>query len=399
MTDPSQHSSRPTRSRLPESPCSPTDDPTREEGARTSAGRTWTGKRKRPVESGTAAFGAPPDGSSSPDARSGRLAAGAPSESPCSPTDDPTREEGARTSAGRTWTGKRKRPVESGAAAFGPPPDGSSSPDARSSRLAPSRIAPLAAALVALAIAVGLPTVASAQQQGDDLPDLSGQWAQKVVQTSITKLPLVGKVTSQTISYLVFEATQEGDRVTWSPTTCDVRIDSDVDVVRTVLPDKFVDAVPSLTRTGRILPADGQGNGPRLEIEPATMVMGANLRSPTHESLPNSSDARPVVDGDRDGHPGVTIRIEGMLDGKMYIVQRGTDSYTAALDGDGRRIRGLVDWKAERSVLKSTNPLIGSGPETNPPPKAERSWFEMVRLDEKTSCSEMMSRRKELFGN
>ena len=312
-------------------------------------------------------------------------------ESPDTPADDPTRGEGARASAGRTWTGKHTRAVASGTAAFGLPPDGSPSAG-RTVRLA-------AGALLAIAIVVSLPTVASAQQQGDALPDLSGHWAKKVVQTSITKLPLVGKVTSQTISYLVFDATQEGDRVSWRPTTCDVRIDSDVDVVRTVLPDKFVDAVPSLTRTGRILPADGEGNGPRLEIAPATMVMGANLRSPSDEKLPQSSDARPVVDGDRDGHPGVTIRIEGMLDGKMYIVQRGTDSYTAPLDGDATRIRGLVDWQSERSVLKSTNPLIGSGPTTNPHPKAERSWFEMVRLDESMSCSEMMSRRSDLFGD
>lgn len=249
--------------------------------------------------------------------------------------------------------------------------------------------------ITAATLAVGLACSVSTATAADDAPpDLSGHWGQKMVQTAVTQLPVVGEAVSQTTSWMLVDVEQEGREVTWSTEVCEAQVDGDVDAVQTILPEGFVDAVPSPERTGELTRTD-DGDW-RLEIDRETMVMGARLRNPASENLPDSPDAPTVVDADDDGHPGVTIRMEGMLGGRLSIVQRARDSYLGTEVTD-QHVRGTVDWTTEREILESSNPLLGSDLATKPHPEDARSYFEMSRIGADTSCKELMEQRGELF--
>lgn len=246
-------------------------------------------------------------------------------------------------------------------------------------------------AAIALGLAVTLPTTADATESP---PDLSGHWGQKMVQTAVTQLPLVGETVSRTQSWMLVDVEQEGRQMTWSTEVCQVQIDGEVDAVETILPEGFVDAVPTPERTGELTRTD-EGDW-RLDIDEQTTIMGARLRNPESENLPTSPDAPTVVDADDDGHPGVTIRMEGMLGGRLSIVQRARDSYFGTEVTD-QHVRGTVDWMTERQILESSNPLLSTDLATTPHPEDARSYFEMRRIDADASCRDLMEQRSELF--
>ena len=54
----------------------------------------------------------------------------------------------------------------------------------------------------------------------------------------------------------------------------------------------------------------------------AVQVQGAHLVMPNSEALPADAADPRVFDQDQDGLPGVTVLIEGILDGSVQVVQR-----------------------------------------------------------------------------
>lgn len=224
-------------------------------------------------------------------------------------------------------------------------------------------------------------------------PDLEGVWAQKLVQTAITDVPVFGESTTETITYLRVELDQSGRNFELQSRVCEMDIRSDVDVFETIVPRAFVDALPDTKRQGRLL---RDGEDVQFRVERHVEVRGARLRSPEHEYLPDSpSDAR-VVDADDDGHPGLTLRIDGVVSGDIYIVQRGWDRYLGNVVSN-RRMTGRVEWNSEQNVLDSTSIFLGDQPPTRPHPKAERNRVEFVRLDAGADCEDVVSKRGELF--
>ena len=58
-------------------------------------------------------------------------------------------------------------------------------------------------------------------------------------------------------------------------------------------------------------------------------------------------------DDDHDGHPGVTVRIGGLIDGEVYLVQRGWSEFAGtAYDAD--TIRGDVRFDQDQEILGAT---------------------------------------------
>ncbi|MFB6374131.1 MAG: hypothetical protein ABEN55_13695 [Bradymonadaceae bacterium] len=267
-------------------------------------------------------------------------------------------------------------------------------PDCRSRSSTPHAARWLTAlGLVSVALLIG-PSTALAVD--DSVPDLSGTWARKTVQTSVTDLPILGDTTSKTTSYVLVDIEQTGRRVSWSARTCEATIDGDIGAVRTILPDAFVDAIPVSNRSGRLV--TDEEDETRLKMEPDHIVMGAALGDPANDPLPSSADDLSVTDDDHDGKPGVTIRMEGLLSGRVYVVRRATSRYSATVE-DPDRFRGLVDWETDRRILKSTNSLLANDRKTEPHSDARKSWFEMRRLDTKITCSQLRSRTDDLFGD
>jgi hypothetical protein len=137
---------------------------------------------------------------------------------------------------------------------------------------------------------------------------------------------------------------------------------------------------------------DGWG----IEVDKSLSVLGASLRAPATETLPTNPDDPRITDPDDDGHPGVTIRIEGIVSGEMYIVQRAHDAYRGEIV-DNSRIRGRVAWKTKQVVLDSNSMFLGNQPDNRPHPNAAKSHFTMVWASEQTDCKEIVSRQDKLF--
>lgn len=215
----------------------------------------------------------------------------------------------------------------------------------------------------------------------DDLPDLSGVWSKKVVTTSVSRVPVVGKVTTETTTLQRVDVEQDGASIVMVNRVCDIDIESSVSAVRTIIPDTFVEAIGETRREARLTRRD---DGVWLAAPKNHQILGARLRAPDSEHLPDQPDDARVRDEDNDGHPGVTVRVEGMISGELYVVHRGWDQFEGPVDGSS--IRGEVTWGQDQSVLDSSSIFLKKTPETNPHPDSSRSTFEMRRLDQTQSC-------------
>ncbi|MFB6262444.1 MAG: hypothetical protein ABEL76_02290 [Bradymonadaceae bacterium] len=232
-----------------------------------------------------------------------------------------------------------------------------------------------------------------ASEHHSETPNLTGHWAQKIVLTSVSDVPVLGRIETRTVSYLRVDIEQQETRLKWNAETCDATLRAGVGAIRTVLPDAFVRAIRTPTRRGRVT---RRGGGWQLIVAPRTTVLGATLDATESAPLPTSPTDEAVVDADDDGEPGVTIRLKGLIRARLFVVQRSTDAYRASIDS-ADRLSGRVDWHADRRLLRSTSPFIGDGPPSRPHPDPDRSWFELVRLERPIDCSRLLSRRSELF--
>ncbi len=140
-----------------------------------------------------------------------------------------------------------------------------------------------------------------------------------------------------------------------------------------------------------------------LGMDPSRFVDPENDPLPDFES--ESRDLR-VVDLEEDGHPGLTISLffeippDTFVEGDVYGVLR----VISALDGwfvTPDRILGELEWHSEIAVLGfgakgGLKDLIYGNPEaTFPDPDKQK--FEMVRVNDITTCSFVIANKNTLF--
>ena len=214
---------------------------------------------------------------------------------------------------------------------------------------------------------------------------LSGLWVQRQDTTTIARIATIGRVRSTTTSIVLYEVRHQGDQLTGSGRVCDVRIVSDPSFVATTLPDAFLRALPEPVIDARLAEANGTLS---LEQAPVWSVVGANLDRPLTESLPQSADDPRVCDSDEDGNPGVTVRIGGLVEGEVYIVQRGWSRYTGLLDPRLRAFRGEVEFGQEQVVLDASRRVLRSQPPMEPSNTPGSNTFVMAPLDDGAGCRE-----------
>ncbi|QDG54143.1 hypothetical protein FIV42_26395 [Persicimonas caeni] len=133
----------------------------------------------------------------------------------------------------------------------------------------------------------------------------------------------------------------------------------------------------------------------KLVTTAVSKVLGANLDAEADKLPRKKSDPR-VIDGDKDGHPGMTVRVSGLIDGELYLLQKSWDRLWGKMLGDGR-IVGRIKWRTEQVVLDSTSRLLGDPPESKPHPDPKQSYFRMKRVTAQTSCADIVKTQKELF--
>ena len=219
---------------------------------------------------------------------------------------------------------------------------------------------------------------------------LVGRWGQKQVQSSLTEVPFVGETVATTSTLLLLDVVASGEGYTITQTVCAIDLDSGTDLVTTVLPDAAVGGIRPAARAAT-LGAEG-----KVSIAGLSEVWGANLVNLETDELPTSpTDAR-VIDHEPDGKPGMTVRVAGLIDGEIYVVQRGFTSLEGTYDGLSR-IDGLVTWRQEQSILDADNPLLTTPLATRTNPDAAASWFRTTRVAPGADCTTVIDDAEALF--
>lgn len=250
----------------------------------------------------------------------------------------------------------------------------------------PRRTLLLLFALAALALA------SPAQAQQDALPDLGGTWAQVQVTTGVSKLPVVGTVKSVTTALILLDIKQNGENLTLEEKICDIRITSSVERVRTIVPRKFTQAASGQTRKGRVWMDNGRA---RYMQDKHVVVLGAKLANSKKDALPDDPDDARVYDQDRDGKPGMTVHVEGIVNGHIYLVQRGWNKLDGNIDGD--RMKGFIRWDSEQTVLDSTHMLLGDSPTSKTNNKRSENYFDNRKVSDGMNCKTLRSQEKKIF--
>ena len=233
----------------------------------------------------------------------------------------------------------------------------------------------------------------TAHAQDPAPPNLAGTWAQQQVTHTITDVAIAGEIRSTTTSLLLLDVTQKGATLSVTERLCDVHIKSEFDKLRTIIPQRFLHALSGTTRQVTL---KRKGDAWTYTQHPRLVVQGATLKDPKKDALPKDEDDPRLTDPDGDGKPGLTVLLRGIIDGEVYLVQRGWNKLVGTLTGT-TRIKGEMVWAMEQSVVDASRLLLDSTPKTRREKGANQHTFAMVKVKKGTSCSALRSGATALF--
>jgi hypothetical protein len=230
---------------------------------------------------------------------------------------------------------------------------------------------------------------------GAQPPDISGAWAHLQVMSSITNAPVLGTINLKTITTLRVEVTQKGTDLSIVFEPCAVESESSSPFFKVIFPEAFVKYMGIDTKPARL---EAVGNEWRLFQPRYTIVRGVRLQDPERDPLPTDPNDPRIFDQDKDGKPGMTIRVSvlGIIEGEIYIIQRDWNSLRSTVLTP-TIIDGLMEWGSEQVVLGASNPLLAGQPESTPDPKPENSYFRTTRISANTDCAQILKERDKLF--
>ena len=219
--------------------------------------------------------------------------------------------------------------------------------------------------------------------------DYAGTWAQLRVLTASITLPVLGDVKVTTTAVLRMTMTGSGRNLAISAQACSLEQKMDTSVLRSIFPEALARYAGRFESTASLRVEDGEV---RFFQPRRWLIFGARLDDPEHEDLPTEPDDERVVDSDRDGKPGVTVRFEGLVNGDVYLVQRQWSTLRGTADGD--HIDGAIQWGEERSVLDATSVMLRSSPGSRPELGPSASYFRMTRVAEDDDCDAILAARE-----
>lgn len=201
--------------------------------------------------------------------------------------------------------------------------------------------------------------------------------------TSITKMPVLADVVATTRAVSIQHLTQDGEWLRGSGRLCDVQMHSSSKLVKTILPAAFRRAIPSVVTNGHLRKV---GETLTFMQPKQTLVLGAELASDETDPLPTAPQDPRVRDHDRDGKPGVTVLVSGIVSGEIYLTQRSTSHLIGRATPGG--FRGTIHFTNDQSILDATKGVLKRNPDAKPDPA--RSEFVLRRVDPKLTCSEAL---------
>ena len=192
-------------------------------------------------------------------------------------------------------------------------------------------------------------------------PIIRGYWLVDHRTTLRSELPVLLEEVETTIdAILLAEISQEGGALWIHYEMCDVRMENTPAYNHTLLPDRFLTALPYRTRRGRL---ESVPEGWRLTVPKQYELRGVAMESPSTDPFPaDESDLR-IYDQDRDGSPGLTAQLVGFPEGEVNLIQRSWDEWSGAitLNDQGRvvsEVSGDLQWGDEQKIIRATNEVL-----------------------------------------
>jgi hypothetical protein len=227
--------------------------------------------------------------------------------------------------------------------------------------------------------------------------DVSGQWAMLDVAARLAQAPTFPEpIPNRAVTLSLLEQTQDGQALTVAGEVCDHWVnDPDDALVRTLIPDGYLTALPPFTLTGTYTVAD-DGTG-SYRLDEYVQLIGMELDDPKGDPLPTEASDPAVFDEDEDGNPGVTVFLNGVVQGDIYVVSRRISEVEAWVTAEGR-IDGQLLFDAEERVVASEPGSIKElGTVVSPDPDECKSTVTLVKLDADADCASVSERYEELF--
>jgi hypothetical protein len=241
--------------------------------------------------------------------------------------------------------------------------------------------------------ALALAPLSEAQARGGRMPDIRGTWAQVQVTTAKTELPVIGTLETTTTSLLITEIEREGTDYVLTEQVCQIDLTGGSDAVQTVISEAFARGVSGQKRTIKWF---RDGDSLRYEQPKSWRASGVATKDASRVKLPTSPDDPRVRDSDEDGHPGLTVKIRGAVDGEIYVAERSWSVLTGKMNGRGE-LHGFIKWYSEQSVLEATSIFLSNPPESVPTASKRQNYFRMRKMAEGAGCADAQKLRKQLL--
>lgn len=214
-----------------------------------------------------------------------------------------------------------------------------------------------------------------------------GTYAQRLIFSNISELPIVGKSRTVASSDRIVQLVKDGDAYKLLERTCRLRVESD-GPLKVSFSDQSIQALAPTVSTVTV----NEGAEGLVITRPAQAeIIGAQLND-LNEALPlKESDPR-VVDADQDGKPGLTATAEaGPLKGQLYMVQRSISSYEAR-EQEAGVYSGLLQDKTEQVVVGTSSFLLNAAKgklALTPDPDPNQSRVLFIKAEETIGCADL----------
>lgn len=199
---------------------------------------------------------------------------------------------------------------------------------------------------------------------------------------------------THTHTWAVVAWQQVGSAVTYTETVCGL-VTEKVFGAETTYTDAFIRSVGVKRRTGILA---GVGTGAVFRAGPYAQWFGVDLKDPMKDPLPTDPKDPRLVDTDKDGQPGVTVKINHPMvgAGDVYVAQRSVVRLEGTQREDGT-IRGVIYTAPEMFKIDANRWWLKvDSPQRQHPDPAQRP-FVLKPVADGTSCATVMAQKDTLF--
>jgi hypothetical protein len=233
----------------------------------------------------------------------------------------------------------------------------------------------------------------SAAIAGADLNSLVGRYGHYDIVAYTGKFLGPLKMRSLVISYGITDFYIQDNELWTRDRFCFSEYESNIPF-KTKVSDEFTQAIIPEPIKLKVTELDGEISIYRPETP---TLLGVELASYL-EPFPKDPNDPAYIDADRDGKPGVTVKLTlgKYFNEELYIARKELFSYKAKVKADGRIIGTVYD-RSEQHIISASKPSLIK--ENNPRQDRDlrKSPILLVPVNENVDCVKLKEIRKEIF--